>query len=324
MSGEPERAVGTYFAISLHSLRLDTLLTFDLYLHHSGGPYLLYRNSQTPFTEQVLQNLRNNRVTELHVPREQRDVYFEYASQEVKAVVEDETLTPAEKAEAVYRTTTGIMEDLFVTPRSTVRIEQAKSTIGHTVDLMLRDEQAARSLMFLTSHDYYTYTHSVNVTLFAVALTQRVFKRDISDEEYRILGQGFLLHDIGKSSIPPSIINKPGKLNSTEWALMREHPLTGQKILQDTEQLNDAIDQIVVGHHERMDGRGYPYGLSGESVHPYSRICAIADVFDAITTVRSYRDPLGTFAALKVMRDEMGDHFDWDYFDEFVKLFQQE
>ena len=124
--------------------------------------------------------------------------------------------------------------------------------------------------------------------------------------------------------IPPSIINKPGKLDSTEWALMKQHPEHGCTILKETDQINTTIERIVLEHHERPEGTGYPYGLSGDEIDPAAKICCIADVFDALTTVRSYRDALPTFEALSIMRYKMGNHFDWTFFEEFVMLFKEQ
>ncbi len=324
MSVQSSTPPSPHFGISLSSLRLETILPFHLYIRHtSTGQFILYRHPQTPFTAEILQNLRDNEVQQVYVPRTERDEYFEYISREIKSVVHDKAVAPEKKARAVYDTTTSIMEDLFSTPRSSRRILQAKVTIHYAVDLLLQDEKAARKLLFFTNHDYYTYTHSVNVSLFGTALAHRLFSNS-PEHNLRLIAEGFLLHDIGKAAIPISIINSPGKLNETEWALMRRHPELGLAILRDTHQSNEVIEAIILEHHEHMDGRGYPHNKVGNAIHPYGRICAIADVFDAITTVRSYREPLSTFDALKVMRDEMGNHFDWSYFDQYVTLFKQD
>ncbi len=312
----------SYFPISLHSLRIASIPPFDLFLvHKPASPPVLYRNKDLEFTEEVLEKLRQNDVQNLYVPRHQREDYFSYSSKMVSQTVKDPSVTVERKTRVVYDTTSTIMEDLFVSPRSNVRIQQAKETINDAIELMTNDEEATRKMMFLTCHDYYTYTHSVNVTIFATALMQRVLPHIGGEHDYKVIGEGFLLHDIGKSAIPPAVINKPGKLDEEEWRLMRRHPQIGQEILNSTRHGDPIIDSIVLQHHEKMNGKGYPHGLKSEEIHPYARICALADVFDAITTVRSYRDPLPTAEALRIMRDEMEDHFDWDYFNEFVKLF---
>ena len=104
---------------------------------------------------------------------------------------------------------------------------------------------------------------------------------------------------------------------------MKKHPEQGYKILQKFNALSDAISIIVLQHHERHDGRGYPLGLKAEKIHTYSKICAIADVFDALTSHRPYRSPKSSFHALAVMQNEMKNEFDSDFFSLFVKLFSR-
>ncbi|MCE7908258.1 MAG: HD domain-containing protein [Candidatus Omnitrophica bacterium] len=315
----------SFFPIQLQSLRVETVLPFPIFLRHaSSGQYILYRSKNTSFTQDILQQLIDNRIEEIYVPRSERDEFFEYASREIRHVVRDPDMDSRQKAEVVYSTTTRIMEDLFATPRASRRLRQAKMAIHYSVEFILYDENATRNLLKLTSHDYYTYTHSVNVTIYALALARRVYSGELDRHNFKLLAEGFLLHDLGKSVIPASIINHPGKLNETQWNLMRQHPEIGRKILEETHQNNEVLDAIVYQHHERIDGKGYPRQISRTEIHPYARLCALADVFDAITTVRSYREPLTTFEALKTMKDTMGDHFDWDYFNEFVKLFRED
>lgn len=313
----------SFFSIRLGSLRVNSVPSFDLYIRHaSTGKHVLYREKNTAFNQKTLDHLLDNRHEELHVPREQRDDYFEYSGRLVADVVSDESVSTKEKSSVVYSTTSLIMEDLFDTPRSSTRIRQAKETVHTTVDFIVQDDEAARNLIFLTCHDYYTYTHSVNVTIFATTLAQRIFGSSSSENDLKVMGEGFLMHDIGKSTVPTSIINKKGKLDDEEWRIMRNHPENGERILAETNQGNDTINHVVLEHHERQGGGGYPKDLSGNQIHPYARICTIADVFDALTTVRSYRDPMSTFEALQLMRNKMTDHFDLDYFNEFVQVFQ--
>jgi len=103
---------------------------------------------------------------------------------------------------------------------------------------------------------------------------------------------------------------------------MRRHPHLGFKLLQDTRQLTDESKIIVLQHHERIDGTGYPKGLRGNEIHIYARICAIADVCDALTSDRPYRKKMAPFVALKLMREEMMHHFQKDLFEQFVLLFK--
>jgi len=138
------------------------------------------------------------------------------------------------------------------------------------------------------------------------------------------LGAGFFLHDIGKVNVDEAIINKQGKLTEEEMDMMRKHPARGFKLLNDTKQITIESRLIVLQHHERDDGRGYPRRLRGEDIHIYGRICSVADVFDALVSKRPYKSKLKPFDALKLMKEEMLAHFHKDVFEKFVLLFRKD
>jgi HD-GYP domain-containing protein (c-di-GMP phosphodiesterase class II) len=103
---------------------------------------------------------------------------------------------------------------------------------------------------------------------------------------------------------------------------MRTHPYQGYKILKEADELSEECEYIVLQHHERYDGKGYPKRLKGDEIHIYGRICCLADVFDALTAERSYKKPMSKFDALKLMRDEMQDFFSRDLLEPFILLFK--
>jgi HD-GYP domain-containing protein (c-di-GMP phosphodiesterase class II) len=122
--------------------------------------------------------------------------------------------------------------------------------------------------------------------------------------------------------VDPDVINKPGRLTDAEMAHMRIHPYQGLKILKQANALSDECRCIVMQHHEYDDGTGYPKRLKGNEIHRYARICCIADVFDALTSERSYKRAMKPFDALKLMQQQMSEHFDKELFAEFVLLFK--
>ena len=122
--------------------------------------------------------------------------------------------------------------------------------------------------------------------------------------------------------IDEAIINKPGKLTEEEMNTMRKHPAMGFKLLNETKQISIESRLIVLQHHERHNGMGYPRKLRGEDIHIYGRICSVADVFDALVSKRPYKAQLKSFDALKLMKEEMLDHFHKDVFEKFVLLFK--
>jgi response regulator RpfG family c-di-GMP phosphodiesterase len=137
--------------------------------------------------------------------------------------------------------------------------------------------------------------------------------------ELDALGRGVLLHDIGKIGIPDAILLKPGPLTPDEWAIMRSHPEIGRQILESIPFLRDAIP-VVRHHHERWDGTGYPFGLTGPAIPLGARIFAVADAFDAMTYDRPYSKAISLEAARDRIRDSAGTHFDPDVVGTFLRM----
>jgi HD-GYP domain-containing protein (c-di-GMP phosphodiesterase class II) len=241
---------------------------------------------------------------------------------ELKEAIHDANLPPQEKAKAVQKHSITLISNLLDNP-TTENIKDTKKVISEVVDLVLNDDDTSYYLLSITSHDFYTYTHSVNVGFQAVLLSKALFKKSVGHDMHE-LGAGFFLHDLGKVHIDLDIINKPGKLTEEEMNQMKQHPLMGYRVLRDTNQLSDECAKIVLQHHERYDGKGYPHGLKGNDIHLYGRICSIADVYDALTPDRPYRQKMQPFQALKIMKEEMINHFHKDLFEQFVLLFTKE
>ncbi|MBI4632772.1 MAG: HD-GYP domain-containing protein [Deltaproteobacteria bacterium] len=238
---------------------------------------------------------------------------------ELREAIHDKNLPPQKKAEAVYKSSLTIMSAVLETPTAE-SIQEVKAGISEIVDLIISDDETSKYLLSITSHDFYTYTHSVRVGVFSVMLAKSLYKNSSAHDMHE-LGAGFFLHDIGKTRINPDIINKPGKLDEEEWKEMKTHPFLGYKILSDTDQLTKESRIIVLQHHEWNNGKGYPNGLKGNEIHEYARICSIADVYDAITSERPYKKKKETFEALSIMKEEMNDHFGEVLFEKFVLLF---
>ena len=159
-----------------------------------------------------------------------------------------------------------------------------------SVELPTNDAVAVQALTAVARvHDLNTSTHAQRVVTMAEA-TARALGR--SEEEIHLVRLAALLHDIGKISVPDEILHKPGPLTEDEWIVMRRHPDIGRQILVQAGGKFELLSHIVVAHHERWDGTGYPYGLAKESIPLGARILSVVDSFDAMTSQRPYRDPL--------------------------------
>jgi len=241
-------------------------------------------------------------------------------TEELRQIIRNDALPPRKKAEAVYKQSIKILDNVFESPKAEV-IKESKQAIAEVADLILHDEDTGQNLLRLTSHDFYTYTHSVNVGILSIYLAKRLYSSD-KHHDLRELGAGFFLHDLGKVRVAPEILNKPARLTELEMKRMRIHPYQGFKILEETGTLSEECRVICMQHHEREDGNGYPRRLKGDEIHDYARICCIADVFDALTAERSYKRSLSPFDALTVMGEEMLGFFHKEIFENFVLLFK--
>lgn len=239
----------------------------------------------------------------------------------LRETIQDKKMPPAEKAKAVHKYSVEMIHRLMDSP-SAESIKEAKKGIAEVVDLILADDKTNQQLLSITSHDYTTYIHSVNVGVLGVSLAKTIFKRSDAHNMHE-LGAGFFLHDLGKVKVNINIITKPARLTPEEMQEMQRHAQYGYEILTDTHQLTEECKKIVLQHHERENGTGYPQKLRGDEIHIYGRICSIADVFDALVSDRPYKEKLGPFDALKVMKEEMLNHFHRQLFEKFVLLFKQ-
>ncbi|MHC1751703.1 HD domain-containing phosphohydrolase [Humidesulfovibrio sp.] len=141
----------------------------------------------------------------------------------------------------------------------------------------------------------------------------------LGEEQVDLILNSSPMHDIGKMGIPDAILLKPGKLTDEEWVVMRQHTLMGASILRGgSSQYLEAGAVIALSHHEKWDGSGYPQGLAGEEIPLFGRICAVADVFDALTTRRPYKQAFSNEVALEIMAKGRGQHFDPALYDVFI------
>lgn len=307
-----------FFPINLSSLRTDTVCDFDLFLQaQPEHPMVLYRERNLEFTEDAKKRLQDNHVSRLFVPVEQAPVYYRYMETNLKSILTDPRVSVGERSEVLYGSAMHLVQDILDDPRAGSVLPRAKSMVENSVGFICHQETALKQLLKVSSYDYYTYTHSVNVLVFSVALGKYL---GYPEQVILALGNGALLHDVGKSMIDPAILNFPGKLSKQQFELVKRHTLYGYSILQHQGVTDKTMLDVARHHHEKLSGKGYPDGLSGEEIAEPVRISAIADIFDALTTRRPYKEALNSFDALKLMRQEMLEDLDTRLFNHFVAM----
>ncbi len=183
-------------------------------------------------------------------------------------------------------------------------------------NIIIRNKTSSLALTSLRDYDDYTFTHSTNVAILAVTLASNILN---NTEILNHLARATLLHDIGKTRIPQEILHKPGKLTKEEWQLIRKHPILGVKILEQQEEVNKLAVVIACQHHMKYDLSGYPKLEASCSLHPLALIVNICDVYDAITSKRSYKNPFPPDKALSIMMRLIG----CDFEPQLLKIFTQ-
>jgi HD-GYP domain-containing protein (c-di-GMP phosphodiesterase class II) len=174
--------------------------------------------------------------------------------------------------------------------------------------LLVNNNVLPRDLYRLARHDFLTFTHITNVASYGVLLAERVGL--CSGADFETLAKAAILHDIGKRFIPASILQKPARLDAEERAIIETHPQRGYEELSERGDMNEAQLMMVYQHHEKWDGTGYPVGFQGEEIHPWARMLAVVDVFDAMTGIRPYRRPATAAEAMEYITKSAGTHFD--------------
>lgn len=194
-------------------------------------------------------------------------------------------------------------------------IVQLQGTVSQIVDSMLERSEMMVNIADLRSYDEYTYHHCLSVSILSVAVG---LKLGLDREALKHLGLTAVLHDIGKIMIPLEILNKPSRLTDEEFAIMKTHSALGGEYLMNHRLGDGMLWQSVIGHHEKVDGSGYPCGLASPQIPFFSKIISVADVYDALTSKRPYRSPMQPMEAAEYLMGNCGTFFDYDIVTAFI------
>jgi HD-GYP domain-containing protein (c-di-GMP phosphodiesterase class II) len=181
--------------------------------------------------------------------------------------------------------------------------------VGQDISRAFVDNDVLPNDLFrLARHDFNTFTHVTNVAGYSVILAERLGLAVGAGLEH--IAKGAMLHDLGKRFIPLSVLTKPAKLDREERAIIETHPLRGYEELCQRDDVSFEQLMMTYQHHEKWDGSGYPVGIARDEIHPWARMLAVVDVFDAMTGMRPYRKPATLQSAMDYIRQGAGTHFD--------------
>lgn len=195
-------------------------------------------------------------------------------------------------------------------------IDNLSLVVNDIIDEVLSKKNCLINLVDIKSMDNYTYEHSVNVIVLSLLIGMEL---NYTKERLHDLAMGAMLHDMGKVFVPKEVLLKNGKLTESEFNIIKEHPARGYEYLKDDFGISAMSRIIILQHHERMDGTGYPEGLTGERIHDYSKIVSISDVYDALTSDRPYRMGLPPNEAVEYIMGAVDRYFDLEMVNAFLR-----
>lgn len=255
----------------------------------------------------------------LLIRSEDADTFRSALAAALPGVLTDERLPPAERSRRAYAMAGQVVGPLFVarSPLGRQKLVTAHAAID-AMSTALETEHLLWSMVATMQRHLQTHTHAINTAVYAILLARLL---SLSEElDVADVGRGALLHDIGKNRVPDRILDKPGPLDQAEWRIMRTHPEAGYAIVSGTLGYVPSYAHIILEHHERTDGSGYPTGSRGDAVPLDSQLVAIADAFDALTSTRPYKAASTPFEALRIMRFEMAGQFNDRLLREFILI----
>lgn len=196
-------------------------------------------------------------------------------------------------------------------------LDQARTIVRNCISSISSNPNAMFWLTRIRHQDAYTAEHCVRVGILAITFGRFI---GLDEAQLETVGLCGMLHDVGKMRVPSDILNKPGALTSEEWRIMRDHARQGFELLGAEHQLEQEVRQAALSHHERLDGQGYPQGLTGEAIGPLTRIISIVDAYDAMTSDRAYRKGIPTSEALGILYRNQGSQFEDRLVEAFIRM----
>lgn len=298
-----------YIRVKGEMLRRLPATTVDLFVQYeSKGPFVLYHRAGTSIDSQRLGTCMAGGVEELFVRVDDFQCLGAQVLQAVEATAQGESVPVAERYAALQLAMAMEIE------RSTQSIDcrpyiALADQLGHDlISLLEADRVLPRDLFRLARHDFNTFTHVTNVAGYAIILARRLGLCE--PDTLHQIAAGAMLHDIGKRFIPAAILTKPTRLEPRERALIETHPTRGYEDLCHRPEVSFEQLMMVYQHHERIDGTGYPVGIPGSEIHPWAKLLAVVDTFDAMTGIRPYRRSASAHSALNYLGQQAGSHFD--------------
>ncbi|QGH34214.1 HD domain-containing protein [Gracilibacillus salitolerans] len=277
-------------------------------IYDAHGRVLLQKNIQ--LTESMVDRLKTSGITYVFTRDEDTDDIIVHPP-----IPDQQRIEAVHKIKETFRTleSEDITKNNYLLEKAALKLDQLVKGIARELS---NNDDVIHYLSDLLIIDDYVFSHSLNVSMYTLALAQEL---NLKNKDMEQLGLGAVLHDIGKIILPDEVLNKPGKLTNKEFKLVQAHTEYGFDLLRKAHNIPLLVAHCAYQHHERLDGSGYPRGIKDKEIHPFARIIGVADVFDAVTSNRTYRDAMLPHEGLEILYGGSGTQFDIQLVDSFKK-----
>ncbi len=307
LSSPPDSS--SFLPVPLTTLAVSRKLCVDLYIKPSNNqPPVLYRERRYPTSPDDFDRLAEQGVRLAYIPASQLGDYQRHLRSNLDDHLADEDIPATDRYAFLSEAGRDLLAECTCVENVEILVRTASSLGNQMVELIASHEMACWDLFSILRHDYRTYTHSFNVASYSLLLAKALGIRD--EEELKEIALGGLLHDTGKLRIPSTLLCKKGRLTQAERVVIERHATDGFVQLSDRGDFSWGQLMMVYQHHERLDGSGYPVGKSGDEIHYLARLCAVVDVFEALTSRRPYRNPMLISEAFDFLGGAAGIGFD--------------
>jgi HD-GYP domain-containing protein (c-di-GMP phosphodiesterase class II) len=304
--------------ISMATLLPSAMLGIDVFVRAAPGlpPTTLFESHQ-PVDHDRLKQYADAGVKSVFIYADDQTKYQDYLNRYWDSILNDHATPVPNRLRIMGEVVRGVANKEFHANDTRHIIAETAILAQTAVQLISANEIALDQLCDVLHHDYGTFTHSTNVSLYSILLAKKL---GYSLDDQQEIAVGAMLHDLGKLEIDTNILNKPGKLNLQELKVIQRHPTLAFKRLVDREDVTFGQLMMAYQHHERLDGKGYPCGVPGDQIHTYAKICAVVDVYEAITSERPYRLPMEKDAAVRIITEGIGTQFDPEIAEAWMEL----
>jgi HD-GYP domain-containing protein (c-di-GMP phosphodiesterase class II) len=289
----------TYRQVPPQLFQEHEVLDCDIYFYYQGN-HILFQKASQIWGKADSQKIEDFKIEHLFVRVKSAFELQMFLDRRLKEMIAAPAIPTTQKAKVIYSATISSAQSAFENPHSRENLEQSIAVVSHCVNYLSSDNAAFYELFKESAQNLTEHNHGLHTAAYAIRFG--AFLGHKTEREALTLGIGSLLHDIGKTKVRKSVLEKPGVLTEIEMGEVRRHCQYGNEIaLKYKDIIPEVSRRMIYEHHEKSDGSGYPRELPGAEIHLFSKILRICDVFDSMTAKRTYKDQTKPFDTIKEM-----------------------